>query len=249
MENSLTDIEWIERYLDNTLSTEERKWMEQRLAEEPELNNQYKEHRQLIEGIRYAHLHEKLLQLRALEKTMPSIAHKPKRGNQIMLYWKPMAAAATITILMTVYFITNRPVKSEELFAQYFQTYPNVFEPTVRGDIQADKRSDAFGAYDRGDYKTAAILFEQLLKDKEEPGILILLGNANLVLGNVEAAQTNFLMLIKDFDELDGQAKWFLGLSYLKQGNEAKARLILQELGDPEFTYSKKAKELLKNVK
>jgi hypothetical protein len=249
MENRLTDMEWIERYLDRSLSTEEQKWMEQRLAEEPVLNTKYKEHKQLIDGIRYAHLHDKLLQLRALEKTMPPIRSKAGQGAQIMMYWKPMAVAATLTILMTGYFIMNRPVKPEELFAQYFQTYPNVFEPTVRGNDPADKRSEAFGAYDRGDYKTAVTLFEQLLKDKEEPGILILLGNANLVLGNVEAAQTNFLTLIKDFDELDGQAKWFLGLSYLKQGNEEKARLILQELGDPEFTYSKKAKELLKNVK
>jgi hypothetical protein len=88
-----------------------------------------------------------------------------------------------------------------------------------------------------------------LLVEKEEASILILLGNANLALGNVDAAQNNFLTLIKDFDEFDGQAKWFLGLSYLKKGEEKKARLILQELEDPQFTYSKKAKELLKNVK
>ena len=64
--------------------------------------------------------------------------------------------------------------------------------------------------------------------------MLLLLGNANLMLGNIEEAQNNFLTLIKNFDELDGQAKWYLGLSYLKQGQKEKAKLILQELGNPE---------------
>ena len=99
------------------------------------------------------------------------------------------------------------------------------------------------------DYQKAADGFKALLKEKPEPGVLLLLGNANLMLGNIEEAQNNFLTLIKNFDELDGQAKWYLGLSYLKQGQKEKAKLILQELGDPEITYSKKANELLKEVK
>ncbi|HEY5825573.1 MAG TPA: tetratricopeptide repeat protein, partial [Cyclobacteriaceae bacterium] len=106
-----------------------------------------------------------------------------------------------------------------------------------------------FRAYDQGDYAKAATLFKEALTEKEDPGILLLLGNANLVLGNVEEAQHNFLTLIKDFDDLDAQAKLYLGLSYLKQGDSKKAKLILQELGDPAATYSKKAKELLNNLK
>jgi tetratricopeptide (TPR) repeat protein len=248
MENRLTDMEWIERYLEKSLNTEEKKWIEQRLAEEPDLKLQYQEHTQLIEGIRYAHLHDKLMQLRTLEKKLPSLEKSPK-GLHLVFNWKTLAAAATVSLLISGYLLVNRPANPEDLFAQYFETYPNVFEPTVRGSEVENERRDAFNAYDRGDYKTAVILFERILKQKEEPGVLILLGNANLVLGNVEAAQSNFLTLIKNFDELDGQAKWFLGLSYLKQGNTEKARLILQELGDPQFTYSKKAKELLNDVK
>jgi tetratricopeptide (TPR) repeat protein len=249
MENRITDIEWIELYLEQSLSTEEKNWIEQRLAEEPAFKTQYQEHQRLIDGIRYAHLHDKLVQLRTLEKSLPTLGQNFTGEFKILNYWKPLAMAATLAIAVSTYLIVNQKTNPDELFAENFHAYPNVFEPTVRGAEASDKRREAFGAYDRGDFPAAVILFNNLLKEKEEPGILLLIGNANLALGNTEDAQNNFLTLIKDFDELDGQAKWYLGLCYLKQGNEKKARLILQELEDPEFTYSKKAKELLKNVK
>jgi TolA-binding protein len=250
MENNLHDIEWIERYLDRSLNAEEKKEMEKRLTAEPDLKSKVREHQRLIQGIRYSHLQNKLEQLRTLETSLPNVTPDEK-GNQrwMEINWKPLAAAAVFLLLTISYLIYNQKADPQELYANYFEPYPNVFEPTVRGDARVDKRTEAFNAYDRGDYKKASDGFRELVKEKSEPGVLLLLGNSNLMLGNIEEAQNNFLTLIKDFDELDGQAKWYLGLSYLKQGQKEKAKLIFQELGDPEITYSKKASELLKEVK
>lgn len=250
MENNIHDIEWIERYLDTDLSPEEKSWMDKRLTLEPELKLLYQKHKELIEGIRYSHLQNKLEQLRAFENSLPPIEAKG-RILPFANYWKPLAAAAALALLITTYILINQPPKPEALYAQYFQPYPNVFEPTLRGaeDKELSSRTLGFRAYDQGNYAEAVTLFTVALKEKEDPGILLLLGNANLVVGNVQDAQNNFLTLIKDFDDLDAQAKLYLGLSYLKQGDSKKAKLILQELGDPEATYSKKAKELLNTMK
>jgi tetratricopeptide (TPR) repeat protein len=250
MENNIQDIEWIEHYLSPGITPEEKQQMEKRMDAEPELKLKYQKHKQLIAGIRYAHLQDKIKQLRTLESTLPPI--EKKAGKEIFAnFWKPLAAAAALAVVITSYVLINQPPKPEELYAQYFQPYPNVFEPTLRGaeDEVLSSRTLGFRAYDQGDYSKAAALFKESLIEKEDPGILLLLGNANLVLGNVEEAQNNFLTLIKDFDDLDAQAKLYLGLSYLKQGDSKKAKLILQELGDPAATYSKKAKELLNNLK
>jgi len=250
MENNHNDIEWIERYLDRSLSTEEKKEMEKRLAGDPELKNKYVEYRKLIEGIRYAHLQDKVEQLKTLENSLgPVDLDTPSRQVWMHTYGKYLAAAAAVVLFVASYLIFMRPTDPQEVFARYFEPYPNVFEPTVRGSGQDNRRAEAFIAYDRGDYEKAATLFAEQLKLKQEPGLLLLLGNTNLILGRTEEAQNNFLTLIKDFDELDGQAKWYLGLSYLKQGQTEKARLILQELGEPEVTYSKKANELLHEVR
>lgn len=207
------------------------------------------EDQDLARGIRYHFLTKKLDELRALEKALPAV--EPESATiRILHYWKPLAAAAAILLTVTFLFLFNRTESTEQLFARNFEPYPNVFEPTQRGeDGTADKRASAFALYEQKNYEGASALFNELLLQKKEPEILLLLGNANLALNRNEEAKNNFLTLIRDFDGLDEQAKWFLSLCYLKSGDREKAKLIWQELGDPKITYSEKAKKLLKEVK
>ena len=51
---------------------------------------------------------------------------------------------------------------------------------------------EAFQAYERKDYQTAALGFEALLSVKEDPGILLLLGNSNLMLGKCKRSPGKF---------------------------------------------------------
>lgn len=202
----------------------------------------------LIAGIRYSVLNKKLDELRALEKALPPVeAETPV--VRMLHYWKPIAAAATILMAVVLWSVFSRTESPEQLFAHYFEPYPNVFEPTQRGNAPDDKRATAFAMYEQKNYAEAAKLFSELLSEKQEPELLLLLGNSNMVLNRDNEAKNNFLTLIRDYDELDEQAKWFLSLCYLKSGESEKAKLIWEELGDPKITYSEKAKKLLKKVK
>jgi TolA-binding protein len=118
----------------------------------------------------------------------------------------------------------------------------------VRGATTATDRTAAFQAYEQKDYQRASVLFKDLLLEKKEPEVLLLLGNSNLMLGQVEEAEQNFITLIRDFDDLDLQAKWYLSLSYLKSGDRENARKVLEELGATDISYASKAKELLEKV-
>jgi len=203
----------------------------------------------LIPGIRYSILSKKLEELRALEKALPAVESETP-VVRMLHYWKPVAAAATIIMAVVLLSVFSRSESPEQLFANYFEPYPNVFEPTQRGtDAALDKRATAFAMYEQKNYAEAAKLFNELLSAKQEPELLLLLGNANMVLNRDNEAKNNFLTLIRDYDVLDEQAKWFLSLCYLKSGEREKAKLIWEELGDPKITYSEKAKNLLKKVK
>jgi hypothetical protein len=203
----------------------------------------------LVPGIRYSILNKKLEELRALEKALPPVEIETP-VVRMLAYWKSIAAAATVVVAVALWSLFGRPESPEQLFARNFEPYPNVFEPTQRGtDATGDKRATAFAMYEQKHYTEAAKLFSDLLSQKEEPELLLLLGNANMVLNHDSEAKNNFLTLIRDFDVLDEQAKWFLSLCYLKSGESEKAKLIWEELGDPKITYSDKAKNLLKKVK
>lgn len=204
----------------------------------------------LAQGIRYHFMVKKLDELRSLEKALPPVTEESVVIRMYRNPWAIVATAAVIVIGTISILLMQQNETPEELFARNFEPYPNVFEPTQRGNNQAaDKRATAFALYEQKNYEGAAALFNELLSEKKEPEILLLLGNANLVMNNDEEAKNNFLTLIRDFDGLDEQAKWFLSLVYLKSGEKEKAKTIWEELGDPKVTYSEKARKLLDEVK
>jgi hypothetical protein len=250
MNPSIHDIELIERYFDNSLNEFEVIQLKNRLGSEPELKSFFDQERLLINTIRFKAAQNDLRFLKDLETSLTLSSRSHIRKN-----WYYYAAAACITILVAAGFFAPSSVQtSQDLYASYFEPYPNVFEPTMRGSGSLIRRpalnlrAEAFQAYEEGNYEKAAGLFSALLQEKKEPGILLLLGNTNLALNKTTEAKQNFNDLINNFDDLDIQAKWFLSLCFLKEGNTQQARQLLEELGSTEISYAKKAKELLKEV-
>lgn len=247
MNHSENDITLVEKYFDAELSESEMKHFAQRVESDDSFKTLVEQEKALIGAVRYHAITENLQFLEHLESNLNGQGRKVTRPLKT---WYLYAAAATIGIIVVArLFLTSFNETPDELFAAYFKPYPNVFEPTLRGENRSDSRTEAFQAYEQGDYQKAAALFTELLKSGEEPGILLLLGNSNLILGNLDEAKVNFTTLNKDYDELDIQSKWYLSLCYLKSGDIDRARNMLRELGETEISYATKAKELLEKVK
>ena len=144
--------------------------------------------------------------------------------------------------------MTSRDLEPQQLYAAYFQPHPNIFEPVLRGSSGGSIRSQAFQAYEQGDYQRAASLFNEITKTNNEPGMLMLLGNANLIIGNTSDAKENFLTLIDQFDDLDVAAKWYLSLCEVKTGEVQAAVDLLKEIQNAESPYAVKARKLLNEL-
>jgi TolA-binding protein len=240
------DIALVERYFDAELNSEELMHFNSKVEQDETFKALFEREKIIIGAIRNQGLIDNLQYLKSIEeKIQGNQAHPSRLGNRTWWYY---AAAAVVALLVAVTFLLNPQQSSDELFANYFAPYPNVFEPAVRGTGLKNDRTEAFQAYEQKDYQAAAAGFETLLSKKKEPGMMLLLGNSNLMLGNTAEAQQNFITLINEYDELDLQAKWFLSLSYLKSGDKESARKILRELGETEVSYASKAKELLEKV-
>lgn len=245
--NHLThDIELIERYFDNELSNTERSILEERLKNEDSFKSLFETEKLLINTIRFNAAKDQLHFLKGVEARLA----EQKTPSSSRSHWYYYAAAACAGLFFTFYvllpMLKNTP--TEQLYASYFTLHPNVFEPTLRGEQVIDERKEAFRAYDAGEYQLAGELFDKLLKENKEPGMMLLAGNAHLMTGNIVEAKRTLNDLILHYDDLDLQAKWYLSLCYLREGNTEDARKLLKELSDTDISYANKAKELLEEV-
>lgn len=248
MDHTEADIALVEKYFDAELSDAEMKEFDGRIQRDENFKMLVEHERALIAAIRFEGAATDLKFLKDLESKLQQQTPLSISRSAGKWYYYAAAAIAGIAVMVFAYVSTFKE-NNDELFQAYFTPYPNMFEPTVRSSESVEsKRTEAFKAYEGGDYQKAASLFSDLLEENKEPGMLLLLGNSNLMLGRLDEAKANFLTLNKDYDELDIQAKWFLSLCYLKGGETEKATAILKELGNTEISYATKARELLEKV-
>lgn len=247
MKPTENDIALVEKYFDAELNEEELKHFSSRVEQDESFKSLVQREKTIISAIRNQGLIDNLQYLKSVEEKLEG-THSLSSPFQIKKWYYYAAAAVVALLVIITFLLPSQQETSDQLFATYFNVYPNVFEPTVRGTEVETKRTEAFQAYEQGDYQKASLLFTDLLKNKKESGMLFLLGNANLMLGQATEAQKNFITLIDNFDELDLQAKWYLSLCYLKNGDRENARKMLKELGETEISYASKAKELLEKV-
>lgn len=245
MNHAEKDIELIEKYFDEGLSEYEAASFERRLKTDDGFRTLVEQEKYIIGAIRIQGLSDELAQLKRIEATLkdPSV-NTPQSSNR---RWY-LLAAAVISLVIIARFALMPAVTTEDLYEDHFRPYPNVFEPTVRGQGRTGDRTEAFKAYDKRDYAQAATLFRALLRDQQDPEALLLLGNCNLMIGNTDEAILNFSELAKESAELSVQARWFLSLAYLKNDDTTHALPLLEALASTGGSYASKAKEILKGL-
>ena len=246
MKHSLHDIELIERYFDHDLSSEERVMLEARLIRDPDLKKMFENEKLLDNTIRFGAAQADLAFLNEKEKAL-SLHERGIFGRR----WVFLAAAASVAILILVLFAPSWDENATDLYEAYVNPYPNVFESNTRARSDVSDRSEAFRAYDAGDYERASVLFTDLIKQdaaNKDAGVLMLLGNANLMIGKTEAAEANFTDLLVNYDEYDTEAKWYLGLVHLRKGEERDARKYFEEVAATEGVFSEKATRILEDI-
>jgi tetratricopeptide (TPR) repeat protein len=253
MNHSEADIALVEKYFDAELNDAELKTFTTRLESDENFKLLVEQEKALIAAVRYEGAAANLQYLEDLESKLQKETPIRLSSGPTKWYYYAAAAVVGITVVVAV-FMNSFKENPDQLFQAYFAPYPNMFEPGLRSNLfRSDqpidsKRAEAFQAYEQGNYQKAATLFTDLLKDNKDAGMLLLLGNSNLILGNLEEAKDNFITLNRDFDGLDMPAKWYLNLTYLKIGETEKAQAILTELGATESSYAAKARELLAKV-
>src|SRR5690606_8595297 len=128
----------VERYFSGQISQEDFLLLETLLENDGEFKKDF--HAQL--EVRQTIANEKNA---SLKKRLDRLENKAAPKTR----WYPYAAAIIVLIGLGFFFFNARP-DHQELYAEYFEAYPNVVAPTVRGntDLEADEMALAFRHYD-----------------------------------------------------------------------------------------------------
>lgn len=241
----MTTLDLIERYLNGSLSDSERLAFEERVSKEAALRAEVDEMKLIREGILRASRKEMLKSLKDLEATLPAVE------APVIPLWRNrwlQLAASLLLVAVCAYVLWPRPQESATLFAEYFEPYPNIIMPTVRGVVENDStvKAQAFRAYDQREYLQAIALFETLAVKDE--AVLLYLGNSYLASGQPGKALPLLEKVLNEYDIFDEQAEWYVAVSYLKLEDREKAKVALQKVVVREGSYKSKAQLILEKL-
>lgn len=241
----------IEKYLNGEMTDEEMLSFEKKMAEDNEFENEVIFHKNLVESLKFKageiKLREQLTKIGDAyrqEENDNEILHKPQR---IILRWSFLAAAVIgIFFISYVIYTIFKKSDSTDIFNQYYTNYP-AMQFRGQDSILNDVTKSAFYLYNSGNFKDAAVAFDKLSKESNTNNIMIFYaGVSNLANGDFISAEKYLLplSLSEDFI-LNKTASWYLGLTYLKGGEQEKALAVFRKLAASGGNYAKKSKEIL----
>lgn len=148
-----------------------------------------------------------------------NIASKGKR------LFKRIALAVLGVILMLVAYFGYRNEEQKNtpagIYAANYEVYPNVYFPLTPGNT--DVMTEAFSAYEKGNYKLAAEKLEERLQSSSALELKFYQAMSYAEMGNLPLA----IRRLEDIRRFDSayvdECYWYLGLFYMKLGNYAAA--------------------------
>lgn len=168
---------------------------------------------------------------------------KPARLRRV---WTAVALVCAGAMVLFYY----RSVNDNQLFENYYQSYPNVVAFVERGSVANEPKDEALQLYEQGHYDEALAGFEKFCQTQQAtPSTLFYAGIACIETNRLEEAEQYLLMASQQPDTaFAAQAQWYLALVYVKKDERKKATVYLTALVRHTEAYKEKAQRLLNEL-
>ena len=175
---------------------------------------------------------------------------KNTSGRSLFARYASLSAAALIGVLLVVRTLlpSSNP---EKLFNSFYKPFEAI-SPVTRSitNNESDIYSAAIASYKTGNYQKAAVVFaEELKKDPLAVSSRFFLGLSQLALKNYGQSIILLSEVANDSGEYSKEARWYLGLTYLKSGNEQKAAGCFEYLSKSNGFYRESSEKILRGLK
>ncbi len=219
--------ELLYKYFLEELTAEEHTMFDTLLEKDPEFKAQFEFEKSVQRVI-------KAKKRAVLKKKLTAIDQEPQsltKGGTIS--WKPWAIAASVAVIvsLSVYLYSTWEHSPDQLYASYYEKYPNTVYPIVRSaDQPITPELLAFEAYEADEDEKAIQLFTELKEKAHAEYIDFYLGQSYLKDGQIENAIATFNRVIAENNVFAEESRWFLALAYIKIDRIAEATKSLEEI-------------------
>lgn len=227
----------IDKYLRGDLSKEEELLLEERMKD-ADFKMKMDEATLLLEVLKEE-------DAKKLKSRMQSLEKEEFEGDRKNLNYTKLGfvVAAILLIAALTYFALSRSEKSEplEIYAAFYEPYPNVIDPIVKG---ASDSYSVYQHYEAKDYKKVI----QLLDSKDSNTLDEHFYRASTYLAQKDFAKASTIFQQMQISEKYGDAaQWYLALICIHQ-NKSCNELFDAIAKDASNIYNMKAADLLKEL-
>lgn len=231
----MENYNYIEKYFEGSLTPEEKITFTKLLEEDTDFAATFAFEKNVKNAI--------ILNERAALKQKLQSFEKPKKA------YKWLYVAASVVLLLGIFTWNNLTTNYDSLYSEYYQTYPNTVSPIVRGENTTDIKSNAFYAYDSGNYEEAITLFSEIYTNDGDDYAIFYKGLSYMELEKYnEALKTFNLHNYTKENTFTPFFRWYAALSHLKLKNKEQAILRLEKLAQTDNPQKEAAKRLLSEL-
>lgn len=231
----------LNNYFEGNLSEEEIQQFKELLSNDSAFKAEFEFQKKAKVAVTLSERKKLKLQLKEIENSV-------KQKNSYKT-WLSIAASILIILSLGFIFFWNGSAKNDNLYADFYETFPNIEAPTTRGDNTLDKKSEAFFAYDSKDYKKAKELFSEIYKAEKTDYAIFYIGLSEMELNEHKKAINTFSLFEGDtHNNFYYYIKWYKSLCYLKENDIENCKKLLTEVANNTNPFQLKSKELLSKL-
>ncbi|WP_298512556.1 hypothetical protein [uncultured Kordia sp.] len=236
--------EFIQDYIANRLSDEDKARAEELLQTDTEFRELYESHLELTAAFKISN--DKALKKRLQELDANTTTVSTKKLNTGII--RRIAIAAIFII--GAFFAINQFTAEGDVFDTYFEVCPNTYLPVTRGTATQDVQSEAFKVYESGDYQKAAKAFKDLLATKNNLNIRFYYAMSLLNQEKYDLALNELNSLAQHNFDYQVETFWYAALIHIKKEDNEAARGQLEKLQQLNPNYkSDEIKVILEKLK
>lgn len=252
MKQEMNYSKYVDRYLENVMSKEERVWFEKELEGNLKLQDEVRLQKRLHKAIADKEAF-------ALEEQLNLIHDQVYKPWTVKLSKSSMKKAMVIVsgiavslALVAVLLISQKNnTSTTDLYAQYFEPAEIGMSFRTSGNAVSNDLKTAMMLYESKRFDEAIKMFEEILKnDNSRIGLNLYSGISHMEVKEYDEANIRFRKIIDHkTNAFIESAEWYLGLCYLLKDDEEMAIQIFTEISNGKGFYSKESKKILKKLK